>query len=80
MNKKRMNVVQLMLPDALAEKMEKAFREARGKDRDALLRCLDEAVDEFLGVMEASRRLEDVRAGRAKLIPLDEVKRRLGAA
>ena len=66
--------------DELLERVLKLPAEARAALAGVLIDSLDETVDE--GVEEAwsaeiARRLEELRAGRARLIPWSEARRRI---
>ena len=68
----------IRLPEEIEARLE-ALARATGRTktfyaREAILEHLDDLEDIYL----AQKRLEDIRAGRSKTIPLDEVMKRHG--
>ena len=72
-----------MNPEQLEAEIMKLNLDARGKPAERIILSLDAPSDEEnlrLWVLEAERRLEDLRVGKAKEAPAEEVFRRARAA
>ena len=70
----------IRLPDDIESRL-KALAKATGRSktyyaREAILKYLDELEDIYM----AEKRLEDIRAGREKTIPIEQVEKDLGLA
>ena len=70
----------IRLPDDIESRL-KALAKATGRSktyyaREAILQYLDELEDIYL----AEKRLEDIRAGREKTIPIEQVEKDFGLA
>jgi RHH-type rel operon transcriptional repressor/antitoxin RelB len=68
----------IRLPDEIEKRLE-ALAKATGRTktfyaREAILEYIDDLEDIYL----AEKRLEDIRSGRTKTIPLEEVMKRYG--
>lgn len=71
-------MLSLRLPKEIEERLDalakKTGRTRSSLAREAILEHLDDLEDYFL----AEKRLEDIRAGRSKTVPLEEVMKRYG--
>ena len=73
-----MNAVSLRLPDEVAQRLQRLARRTGRSKTFYMIEAIREHLDDLEDLYLAEQRLIDLRAGKSKAVPLEDVMKRYG--